>query len=313
MPVELISSPLNYTGGKIKLLPQILPLFPNNVSTFVDLFCGGCNVAINTKANTYICNDIKTDLTGLISFMKKIDASEFTSKIKSIISEYELSDSSTNGYNFYSCDSSAGLGKYNKQKYSRLRESFNHLTNKNNEYYYKLFTMIIFSFNNQIRFNKNGNFNLPVGKRDFNNKMQKKVFSFISTLQEKKIIIENKNFINFNLDNLPQNSFLYADPPYLITCATYNEKNGWNEELEKKLLIFLDGCNEKKIKFALSNVLETDGKENRIIKNWLQKHPNYFCNHLDFSYKNSNYHKKNITNKSDEVLITNYKKDEIYD
>ena len=72
MPVELISSPLNYTGGKIKLLPQILPLFPNNVSTFVDLFCGGCNVAINTKANTYICNDIKTDLTGLISFMKKI-------------------------------------------------------------------------------------------------------------------------------------------------------------------------------------------------------------------------------------------------
>ena len=25
---ELIKSPLNYTGGKFKLLPQILPLFP---------------------------------------------------------------------------------------------------------------------------------------------------------------------------------------------------------------------------------------------------------------------------------------------
>lgn len=38
---ELIKSPLNYTGGKFKLLPQILPLFPNDINTFVDLFGGG--------------------------------------------------------------------------------------------------------------------------------------------------------------------------------------------------------------------------------------------------------------------------------
>lgn len=38
---ELIKSPLNYTGGKFKLLPQILPLFPNEINTFVDLFGGG--------------------------------------------------------------------------------------------------------------------------------------------------------------------------------------------------------------------------------------------------------------------------------
>ena len=43
----MIQSPLNYTGGKFKLLPQILPLFPKNINTFVDLFCGGCNVGIN--------------------------------------------------------------------------------------------------------------------------------------------------------------------------------------------------------------------------------------------------------------------------
>ena len=38
---DLIKSPLNYTGGKFKLLPQILPLFPDNIDTFVDLFAGG--------------------------------------------------------------------------------------------------------------------------------------------------------------------------------------------------------------------------------------------------------------------------------
>ena len=39
----MIQSPLNYTGGKYKLLPQILPLFPKDIDVFVDLFCGGCN------------------------------------------------------------------------------------------------------------------------------------------------------------------------------------------------------------------------------------------------------------------------------
>ena len=32
----MIQSPLNYTGGKFKLLPQILPIFPKEINTFVD-------------------------------------------------------------------------------------------------------------------------------------------------------------------------------------------------------------------------------------------------------------------------------------
>lgn len=36
-----IKSPLNYIGGKYRLLKQILPLFPANIDTFVDLFSGG--------------------------------------------------------------------------------------------------------------------------------------------------------------------------------------------------------------------------------------------------------------------------------
>ena len=50
----MIQSPLNYTGGKYKLLPQILPLFPKEIDCFVDLFCGGCNVGINRNCNKKI-------------------------------------------------------------------------------------------------------------------------------------------------------------------------------------------------------------------------------------------------------------------
>ena len=61
----------------------------------------------------------------------------------------------------------------------------------------------------------------------------------------------------------------------------------------------------KNIKFALSNVLKTDGKKNQILEDWLLKN-DYNCNHLKYSYKNSNYHKKENAEKTDEVLITNY-------
>ena len=35
-----IKSPLNYVGGKYKLLDKIIPLLPRNINTFVDLFGG---------------------------------------------------------------------------------------------------------------------------------------------------------------------------------------------------------------------------------------------------------------------------------
>ena len=52
-----IKSPMNYTGGKFKLMPQIEPLFPANTNMFVDLFAGGGNVAVNVNANKIIAND----------------------------------------------------------------------------------------------------------------------------------------------------------------------------------------------------------------------------------------------------------------
>ena len=99
------------------------------------------------------------------------------------------------------------------------------------------------------------------------------------------------------------NDLVYLDPPYLITCASYNEKS-WNDNEEKRLLDYLDYLNEHKVPFALSNVLSTDNKTNTILNEWLENR-NYICHHLEFSYSNSNYHKKEIA-KTDEVLITNY-------
>ncbi len=306
--VKYLSSPLNYTGGKGKLLPQISPLFPKNISKFVDLFCGGCNVGINVEAEQHFYNDNNSELIGLYKTFMNLDSTEIITNIESIIDTYKLSNSAINGYNFYKCDSSSGLGKYNKKYFNSLKEDFNKLNHKNNEYYMKFYALIVYGFNNQIRFNSEGKYNLPVGKRDFNKNVRKKLINFINILKNQRASFTNKDFRNFEIKELDSNSFVYADPPYLITTASYNEGNAWNEQDEKDLLEFLDNLDVNEIKFALSNVIEHKGRINYILKGWLEKNKDkYIVNHLNYSYSNSNYHAKNKTAITDEVLITNYK------
>ena len=306
----MIQSPLNYTGGKFKLLPQILPLFPANINTFVDLFCGGCNVGINVDCQNVIYNDLDTNLLYLYNTFKNLDKQSIFEWIYEIINKYELSLVSEKGYDYYKCDSSKGLGSYNKEKFLKLRADFNEKKKKGNYYYYyyvMLYVIIVYAFNNQIRFNSNGEFNLPVGKRDFNKKMQQKLSDFIDKIKEQNCKFTCLDFRKFNIDILEKDDFVYVDPPYLITCATYNEQGGWSENDEKDLLCFLDELNRKKLRFALSNVLRSKGKENMILIEWLDKNTDrYTAINLNYSYSNSNYQTKDKTSISEEVLIVNY-------
>lgn len=304
--LELIQSPLNYTGGKFKLLPQILPLFPANIDIFVDLFCGGANVGVNVKSNKTILNDTNDNLTLLFSMFKNL-GDDFLPLVDEIIEKYQLSQSSKYGYDYYNCDSNTGLAPYNKDKFLKLRDDFNNSKDIGYYHYAMLYTLILYSFNNQIRFNSNGHFNLPVGKRDYNEKMKQKLQKFIDRLKGKDYKFSNLDFRDFDISTLNTNSFVYADPPYLITCATYNEQGGWNETDERDLLDFLNDLHRNNIKFALSNVLRSKGKENSILIDWTQRNSDrYKVINLNYSYNNSNYQTKNKNEITEEVLIINY-------
>lgn len=302
---EIIPSPLNYTGGKFKLLPQILPLFPTIKGTFFDLFCGGCNVGINIDCNRVVFNDTNQSLNCLLNTFKNLDKDVLFNLIDEIINKYQLSRSDVNGYEFYGCESSKGLGKYNKEHFLKLREDFNNYKNRDYYYYVMLYVIIVYSFNNQIRFNKSGNFNLPVGKRDFNNKMKSKLSKFVDRIKSEDYRFLCKDFRKIDIDSLGTEDFIYADPPYFITCASYNEQNGWTDVDEKDLYLYLDSANAKGIRFALSNVLSSEGKTNQILLDWINRN-NYKVIHLNYGYSNSNYHKKDRKSGSDEVLIINY-------
>ncbi|MBO6280089.1 MAG: DNA adenine methylase [Bacilli bacterium] len=302
---ELIESPLNYTGGKYKLLPQILPFFPNNTTRFVDIFCGGCNVGANVKSESVLFNDNNRIIIELFKLFKIKECNTTIRRIERIIKKYGLSDSSKHGYEFYSCSSSDGLATFNKDKFMRLREDFNNRTKKDERYYYLFYVLVVYAFNNQIRFNSKGEFNLPVGKRDFNSCMKEKLVKFINYLKTTNVSFSAKDFRKIVLN--PDTDFVYADPPYLITCATYNENGGWGEKEEVALLEYLDKAHVQGIKFALSNVLSSKGKVNKILLDWIESNDDkYRVIHLNYSYSNSNYHTKDKKTKSDEVLVVNY-------
>ena len=303
----MIQSPLNYTGGKFKLLPQILPLFPKEIDRFFDFFCGGCNVGINVDCREKIFIDRDEHLIYLYQTFQNLEKEAVFDWIYDIIAEYGLSLVSHNGYEFYSCNSGVGLGDYNRKAFNRLREDFNNCTVVDYRYYVMMYVIIVYAFNNQIRFNSAGEFNLPVGKRDFNSRMHAKLDAFIDRIHTSncKFICSDFRQIDVNIFN--ENDFVYADPPYLITCAAYNENDGWTEHDECDLLKFLDSIHASGIRFALSKVLSSKGKRNNILTDWLNSNANrYTVIHLKHSYANSNYHKTDKSSESDEVLIVNY-------
>ena len=88
MKNTLVKSPLNYIGGKYKILNQILPLFPKQIDTFIDLFAGGCNVGINVNANKIIFNDNLTYLINLFDEFKNNDINFVLKHIDNRIDEF---------------------------------------------------------------------------------------------------------------------------------------------------------------------------------------------------------------------------------
>ncbi len=299
-----IPCPFNYIGGKFKLLEQMQPYFHES-EVFLDLFAGGGNVGINSSSSRVILNDSNERLMDLISYIRDTDTEVLLNRLDNIIDEYKLSNTSLYGYSYYDCNSSQGVAKYNKDKFLKLRDDFNSGVFSGKIDYALLYVLMVYAFNNQIRFNRKGVFNLPVGKRDFNSKMRNKLVLFSTEVKHKDIQFMKTDFREVALDSLSQNTFIYCDPPYLITTATYNENGMWTESDEKDLLEFLDRANSKKLKFALSNVLESKNKRNIILHEWI-KEKGYYCNYLNKSYSNSNYHRKNKNSISEEVLITNY-------
>ena len=137
-----------------------------------------------------------------------------------------------------------------------------------------LFTIILYGFQQQIRFNNQHDFNNPVGMRWFNDKILEKLISFSRKIKEGNYEFYSGNYKE--LKNLmTPSTFVYFDPPYSLTTGTYNDGkrgfDGWNKLYEAELFEFIDELNNRKIPFMLSYIMEHKGKINQELLTWIDK------------------------------------------
>ena len=298
---SIIRSPFFYVGDKYKLMPQLKKLFPIEINNYIEPFVGEGSSFLNSSGKKYILNDIDKNVIALHKELGKYvnKENQLLKKLFHIIDYYGLSCSYRNinvpdelkkryVKTYYS--------RYNKEAYLKMRKDYNN-DKRNN---LLLYLLLIYGFNHMIRFNSNGDFNLPVGNVDFNKNVYNSLIDYLNFREDNEIIFENDDYKSFlKKIDFKENDYVFLDPPYLISMSEYNKL--WNEKEEKELCNFLDKLNDLGINFGITNLIYHKGKINETFNNWSKKYNVYDINSNYISF-NDNTIKKD----SKEVFVTNY-------
>lgn len=293
-------SPFFYVGDKYKLMPQLQQLFPRNIDTYYEPFCGGGSSFLNTEANAYVVNDIDTYVIRLHRFFQENADNQqaFLEKLYEIIDNYNLSCSFLGNCvpdELKKQFVKTYYARYNKQSYTLLRHDYN----DNQDDMALLYILLIYGFNHMIRFNAKGDFNLPVGNVDFNANVHKAICGYMDFLREQHIAYYCEDFQTFmRRQQYNENDFVFCDPPYLISQSEYNKL--WNENHEALLYQELDRLNEKGVKFGLTNLLHHKGRTNEMLMQWMSKYNAYPISSNYISYNDNT-----IKPDSKEIFVTN--------
>lgn len=298
---KTIRSPFFYVGDKYKLMPQLKQLMPKKIEQYIEPFVGGGSSFLNSKGTSYMLNDIDSYV---VELHRQIGS--YTGKSE------ELFDALFEIIDFYGLSCSyRGIcvpedmkkkyvktyySKYNKDAYIRMRKDFN--ANKND--FLRLYLLLIYGFNHMIRFNGKGDFNLPVGNVDFNNNVYQALNNYLDFVGEHEIEFFNMDYISF-LEKIrfDKNSYVFLDPPYLISMSEYNKL--WNDKKEDELCEYLDSLNDRGIKFGITNLITHKGKVNQRFLEWSKKYCAY-----DVKSNYISFNDNTIKVDSQEVFVTNY-------
>lgn len=275
------ASPLNYQGGKYDLIEFIQANLPTNIGRFVDVFGGGYNVGANVTAEQIVYNEYNHKVVELIQCLKDTETEDLAKYLLRSVKRYKLQ-------------------KGDKESYVKLRKKYNAIDEKRRDPK-MLYLLVLYGFHQQLRFNSSYEFNNPVGNSGFNEKIFEKLVSFCRRLQEQNVLFLTGDFEK-TLDYIQKDTFVYCDPPYLITLGSYNDGkrgfNGWDKTDELRLYAFLDTLHERGVKFMMSNVLEHKELKNELLRDWARKRKYTIIENTGLGGRGRK-----------EILVVNYKKD----
>ena len=296
MKDRIVRSPLFYVGDKRKLMPQIKLHFPSHIDRLIEPFVGGGSVFMNVDADGFLLNDLNHIVIQIHSMLSSYcdRKDDFFREVFSLIQKYGLTSS------FLGIPQERGKSSdckdVNREAYNRMKTDFNSGGRTDRML---LYLLIIYGFNHMIRFNKKGEFNLPVGNLDFNENVYNALNDYFAQTERKQPQWHSQDFkaflaeIEFRKDDL-----VYLDPPYLISSSEYNKM--WNEECERNLIREMDRLDAMGVRFAVSNAITYRGKKNDIFGEWAKKYNIHPISSNYISYWD------NSRKESGEVLVTNY-------
>ena len=277
-------SPLNYIGNKTRVIAGIRETLPADIDNFIDAFGGGFNVGINISSESIIYNEYNHFVKELIESFWHYDTFSYIVYMKKTIQRFELKHG-------------------DKDSYLKVRDYYNSFP-ENKRDPRLLLVVILYSFQQQIRFNGNHEFNNPVGMRWFNDKIMEKLISFSRRIKELNVRFFCSDYTDMFQHVNDRHTFIYLDPPYMLTNGSYNDGKrgfkGWDASQEVALFDFLDRLNGEGSRFMLSYVLEHKGKINQNLLNWTKEN-NYHIIELGDILGISGSRRK-------EILVINYER-----
>ena len=308
---KFIKTPLNYTGNKFRILNQIFDIMPEKCGVFVDLFCGGGSIGFNYPSTHTFMIDSNKKVVDLLSYLSNKNFLSFYSELSFLIKKYNLTFSYEKTYKFYkdqinyeNQSSNNGLKSINAKGFYLMREDYNNMNNKNSSKAKNLlYLLMVYAFNNDLRFNSSGLFNVPVGKTDMNKANVLRLKNFLDSTSTSKFTFITGDFRSKEvMDILKIADVIYADPPYLGTTAVYNSSPSWTLREERDLLELSKELLAKNKKIYISNMIKESEKESRLLCEFVLKN-NYKIHNIDYHYRGASHNKKNRKETEQEILV----------
>ena len=225
---------LKWVGGKRQLLGSLSPLFPEGYDVYCEPFLGGGAVLFHLKPGRAVVNDVNEDIINLYRVVK--------TDVESLIDKLKTFENTSECY-------------YQVREWDRDRVAYANMSSVDRAA--RVLFMNRTCFNGVYRVNSKGFFNVPYGR--YKNPI---------IVDEVNLRAVSRYFNEANIDfrfgdyadifgDLPQNSFVYLDPPYDPVSDTANftgyAKGGFSKEDQIRLRGCCDGLNSRGIKFMQSN------------------------------------------------------------
>lgn len=278
-----LSNCLCYTGSKFRFLSEIEGEYPSDHDIkFLDLFGGGGDITVNSPFKNTSYNEINAYVSGWIATMTNVGYSQILSNLMVIKDKYNLSS-------------------FNKEGYLKLRDDFNKMELMDFKKLCYFYMLVCHSNSNIIRFSKKkGHWNVPFGDRTFSRESQHKLRYACDRLSSLKPEVLCKDFRQIDFSEY---ELIYADPPYRLSTASYNESGGWTNEIDDELLDMLHNYSNNGGKFILSNQIYTKGVKNKVLSEFIDK-GSFKVITIKSNYDNCNYQRS--IGRTDEVIVKNF-------